>query len=44
MPFAFCTKEKSHWCEYAENAKNGPTTMFLKEVSFRMLNQINIYS
>ncbi|KAG5674327.1 hypothetical protein PVAND_004303 [Polypedilum vanderplanki] len=30
MPFAFCTREKHPWCEFAENAENGPTTEFLK--------------
>ncbi|CAH0548755.1 unnamed protein product [Brassicogethes aeneus] len=29
MPFAFCTREKQPWCEYAESAQNGPTTIFL---------------
>lgn len=33
MPFAFCTREKNPWCEYAEDAKTGPTTRFLEEVS-----------
>lgn len=32
MPFAFCTREKQPWCEYAEVAESGPTTIFLKEV------------
>lgn len=32
MPFAFCTREKSPWCEYAEDAETGPTTEFLKIV------------
>lgn len=32
MPFAFCTREKYPWCEYAEDAKTGPTTKFLEEV------------
>nr|XP_022905032.1 beta-ureidopropionase [Onthophagus taurus] len=33
MPFAFCTREKSPWCEYAEDAKNGVTTKFLSELA-----------
>ncbi|XP_060532927.1 beta-ureidopropionase [Cylas formicarius] len=33
MPFAFCTREKSPWCEYAESAEHGPTTKFLQELS-----------
>nr|CAI5862787.1 unnamed protein product [Callosobruchus analis] len=35
MPFAFCTREKQHWCEYAENAEFGPTTTFLKQFAKR---------
>lgn len=31
MPFAFCTREKYPWCEFAESAETGPTTCFLKE-------------
>ncbi|KAG9509828.1 Beta-ureidopropionase [Fragariocoptes setiger] len=30
MPFAFCTREKVPWCEFAESAQDGPTTNFLK--------------
>lgn len=36
MPFAFCTREKYPWCEYAEDAETGPTTRFLEVVSFRV--------
>ncbi|XP_022662931.1 beta-ureidopropionase-like [Varroa jacobsoni] len=25
MPFAFCTREKLPWCEFAESAEDGPT-------------------
>ena len=32
MPFAFCTREKEPWIEFAESAENGPTTTFLKTV------------
>lgn len=32
MPFAFCTREKSPWCEFAELAEAGPTTKLLKQV------------
>jgi beta-ureidopropionase len=32
MPFAFCTREKQPWCEFAESAYDGPTTKFLQEV------------
>ncbi|XP_057669687.1 beta-ureidopropionase [Diorhabda carinulata] len=35
MPFAFCTREKSPWCEYAEDAEHGPTTVYLQELAKR---------
>ncbi|XP_068622615.1 beta-ureidopropionase-like [Battus philenor] len=31
MPFAFCTREKQPWCEFAESVIDGPSTLFLKE-------------
>ncbi|XP_077285156.1 beta-ureidopropionase pyd3 isoform X2 [Arctopsyche grandis] len=31
MPFAFCTREKQPWCEFAESAEDGPTTKVLSE-------------
>ncbi|XP_045468877.1 beta-ureidopropionase isoform X2 [Harmonia axyridis] len=39
MPFAFCTKEKLPWTEYAENAKHGPSTLFLSELA-KMYNMV----
>ena len=33
MPFAFCTREKKKWCEFAESAEEGPTSKFLSQVS-----------
>lgn len=33
MPFAFCTREKHPWCQFAECAINGPSTVFLKELA-----------
>lgn len=33
MPFAFCTREKLPWTEFAESAKDGPTVKFCQEVS-----------
>jgi hypothetical protein len=33
MPFAFCTREKHPWTQFAELAKTGPSTLFLAEVS-----------
>lgn len=39
MPFAFCTREKQPWCEFAESALNGPSTIFLSELAakYRMV-------
>jgi beta-ureidopropionase len=31
MPFAFCTREKRPWLEFAESAENGVSTQFLKQ-------------
>ena len=33
MPFAFCTREKFPWCEFAEDAVTGPTTSFLVPIA-----------
>jgi len=33
MPFAFCTREKTPWCEFAEPAEDGPTTRFCQELA-----------
>ncbi|XP_037089937.1 beta-ureidopropionase-like [Pollicipes pollicipes] len=33
MPFAFCTREKRPWCEFAESAEDGPTTRFLLDLA-----------
>ena len=33
MPFAFCTREKKPWTDFAESAENGPTTKFLQEIA-----------
>ncbi|KAK7088541.1 beta-ureidopropionase-like [Littorina saxatilis] len=30
MPFAFCTREKFPWCQFAESAEDGPTTKLLQ--------------
>lgn len=32
MPFAFCTREKLPWTEFAESVEDGPTTKFCQEV------------
>ncbi|XP_032823649.1 beta-ureidopropionase isoform X2 [Petromyzon marinus] len=31
MPFAFCTRERLPWTEFAESAEDGPTTLFCQE-------------
>jgi len=33
MPFAFCTRERLPWTEFAESAEDGPTTRFLAELA-----------
>jgi len=33
MPFAFCTREKDFWCEFAESAETGPATVFLSKLA-----------
>ncbi|XP_051888023.1 beta-ureidopropionase isoform X3 [Pristis pectinata] len=33
MPFAFCTREKLPWTEFAESAEEGPTTRFCQELA-----------
>ncbi|XP_067937588.1 beta-ureidopropionase-like [Watersipora subatra] len=33
MPFAFCTREKYPWSEFAESAEDGPTTVMLQELA-----------
>lgn len=33
MPFGFCTREKLPWCEFAEEAETGASTLFLKELA-----------
>ncbi|KAK7793874.1 hypothetical protein R5R35_014153 [Gryllus longicercus] len=35
MPFAFCTREKQPWCEFAERAEDGPTTKFIQQLCRR---------
>ncbi|XP_075979573.1 beta-ureidopropionase-like [Anticarsia gemmatalis] len=35
MPFAFCTREKHPWCQFAECAKTGPSTRFLQEFAVK---------
>ncbi|XP_027569922.1 beta-ureidopropionase isoform X2 [Pipra filicauda] len=34
MPFAFCTREKLPWTEFAESAEDGPTTKFCQESTY----------
>lgn len=33
MPFAFCTREKHPWCEFAEPAETGATTKLMQELA-----------
>jgi len=33
MPFAFCTREKHPWCEFAESALDGPTTQLMQQLA-----------
>lgn len=33
MPFAFCTREKQPWCEFAESAEHGVTTKFCQNLA-----------
>ncbi|KAI5712752.1 hypothetical protein M8J75_010861 [Diaphorina citri] len=35
MPFAFCTREKQPWCEFAESAIDGPSTKFLQNLCIK---------
>ena len=35
MPFAFCTREKLPWTNFAECAETGPTTKFLQKLARR---------
>jgi beta-ureidopropionase len=35
MPFAFCTREKLPWVNFAECAETGPTTKFLQKLARR---------
>lgn len=43
MPFAFCTREKFPWCEFAEEAEKGPTTKMLAELA-KAYNMVIIHS
>lgn len=38
MPFAFCTREKLPWTEFAESAEDGPTTRFCQEVGHELFS------
>ncbi|XP_003746931.1 beta-ureidopropionase [Galendromus occidentalis] len=33
MPFAFCTREKQPWCEFAESAEDGPSIKFCQNLA-----------
>lgn len=36
MPFAFCTREKLPWTEFAESAEDGLTTRFCQKVTHEL--------
>ncbi|XP_027552702.1 beta-ureidopropionase isoform X1 [Neopelma chrysocephalum] len=40
MPFAFCTREKLPWTEFAESAEDGPTTKFCQEVCVYLIEKL----
>eukprot|EP00123_Amoebidium_parasiticum_P001227 comp12270_c0_seq1/m.7092 comp12270_c0_seq1/g.7092 ORF comp12270_c0_seq1/g.7092 comp12270_c0_seq1/m.7092 type:complete len:389 (-) comp12270_c0_seq1:501-1667(-) len=33
MPFAFCTRERQPWCEFAQSAETGPTTRLCQKLA-----------
>uniref|UniRef100_A0A1I7XUS5 Beta-ureidopropionase n=1 Tax=Heterorhabditis bacteriophora TaxID=37862 RepID=A0A1I7XUS5_HETBA len=35
MPFAFCTRERLPWTEFAESVETGPTTQFLSQLAIK---------
>merc|ERR1712055_1198378 len=35
MPFAFCTREKHPWTQFAESAETGASSIFLAELAAR---------
>lgn len=43
MPFAFCTREKATWCEFAESAKDGHSVKFVQEMA-RKYNMVIVSS
>ena len=36
MPFAFCTREKHPWTQFAESATEGQSTLFLAKVTMHI--------
>lgn len=38
MPFAFCTRERLPWTEFAESADDGPSTKFLSNLAKKTWN------
>lgn len=43
MPFAFCTREKLPWTEFAENAETGPTSLLCSDLA-RKYNMVIVNS
>uniref|UniRef100_A0A3B4ZV34 Beta-ureidopropionase n=1 Tax=Stegastes partitus TaxID=144197 RepID=A0A3B4ZV34_9TELE len=42
MPFAFCTREKDPWTEFAESAEEGNTTRFCQEVTLQRFVMVQL--
>ena len=42
MPFAFCTREKQPWCEFAESAEEGASTIFLQKVWTLFMKKVHV--
>ena len=42
MPFAFCTREKHPWTEFAESAVDGSTIKLCQEVCITKSGQIRV--
>lgn len=38
MPFAFCTREREPWTEFAESAEDGLTTRFCIQVRVKEMD------
>lgn len=43
MPFAFCTREKLPWCEFAESAEDGPTVKRCQTLAQRYMSHCSMW-